>query len=73
MEVKNFATFGLFNEGKLITSGLMEELIEDAKKFCEEIGKNYVIAKMDFKNDEITEGKSILSFTVVNDVIYVTR
>lgn len=75
MKVKNFATFGLFNvvNGKLITSGFIEELIEEAKKFCEESEEDCVISTMSFKNDKVTEGKAIISFTVINDAIYVTR
>lgn len=73
MEVKNFAAFGLFADGKLIISDTMEELIKEAKKFCEKTGENCIIAKMIFKNDEIKEDKPILLFTVINNVIYITR
>ena len=63
--IRNYAQFGLFSRGKLISSGTIEELQNVA---IDEIERNrsynYFISCIIFDNfDEPTEGTRVLSIT----------
>lgn len=77
--IKNFAHYGLFENGEFITSGTMSELLIRAKQLIlDETCKGCVIATLHFCDNEdgtpnVVEGTKIISYHKISDKIYVVN
>lgn len=75
MEVRNFATFGLFSKGEFMESGTIPELHLKAIELLSESGNEenyYTISTMEFDSmPYITESTKVLSYSLVKGKIYV--
>jgi len=74
MTIKNFATFGLFFEGKLIDSGSIQHLENEAiRTIMSGQAESLHISVINTDDDSVSEGMSVLSYRQINDTIVIAN
>lgn len=74
MNIKNFATFGLFFEGKLIDSGSIQHLENEAiRTIMSGQAESLHISLINTDGDSVAEGLPVLSYRRINDTIIIAN
>lgn len=74
MTIKNFATFGLFAEGKLLSTGSIQLMENEAIRLI--MGGRYeslAISVYGFEGEKVIEETRVLSLRKVNEEIYIAN
>ena len=72
MKTKNFANFGLFSDGILLSFGSMTEMINNASLYVEKhANSTCTISTINTDKPSIEEGVKILRYSNVDSVIYI--
>lgn len=74
MNIKNFATFGLFADGIMINNGSIQSMENEAIRIIlNGQAEALTISVYSFQGDTIIEETMVLSYRKVNDSIYIAN
>ena len=74
MNIKNFATFGLFFEGKLIDSGSIHHLENEAiRSIMSGQAEALHISVINATDTSVAEGMPVLSYRLIDDTIIIAN
>lgn len=74
MKIRNFATFGLFIDGKMTNSGSIQLMENEAiRMIMSRQAENIRISVFDIDGDTVVEKMPILSYRLVVDSIFIVN